>query len=370
LDFRERGERLKGKPGLWRTLSAAAAAMLIGGASVLVGYDGRVDAAPDTTFVYAGSGSQGIAIQLFLPDSVAVNQGDTVEFINPYEEPHTVTYGEHEGPEDAPSNVEAAESFDGSEDFSSGFLVKDDHFSVTFAERGIFYFRCLLHPGMEMRVTVVREDDYIPPMGGNSPAVIRNIERGLALGEAASADALAAVKAGNASATDTWVVETGPSIPYKTATIDVMRFLEPEVNIPTGGAVLWRNDTFVPHMVTFFNGPPPADFNPFVPVIPASDVYSPSAFYNAVISANPAFGGVKEFSLTFNTPGSYSYVCVIHVDQGMAGVVHVGGAGITPPSTGDGGLLDRSSGSWMMAAGLALLLASFAGTAVMVRRRA
>jgi hypothetical protein len=79
---------------------------------------------------------------------------------------------------------------------------------------------------------------------------------------------------------------------------------------------------------------------------------------------------VKEFSLTFNTPGSYSYVCVIHVDQGMAGVVHVGGAGITPPSTGDGGLLDRSSGSWMMAAGLALLLASFAGTAVMVRHRA
>lgn len=358
----------------WKPALAAATALMVGAASLVMGDGTQADAA-DTTFVYVGSGSQGIAIELFLPSSVAVNEGDTVEFINPYDEPHTVTFGEFEGNlEDPASNVEATESFDGSESFNSGLLGKDAHFPITFAETGIYNFYCLLHPGMEIDVTVVAEGMFIPPMGGNSPAVTNTIEEALAIGEAASADALADVKAENAGQSDKLVV-TGPEIPYKGASIDVMRFLEPEVNIATGSTVTWRNETNVPHTVTFFNGPPPEDFSPFVPITPGP-VYDETKFYNAMISAAPPFGGITEVSLTFNEAGTYSYVCVLHADQGMAGVINVGGAaggggggGITPPDTGDAGLLDKSSGSWMMLAGAAMFLSSLAASVVVVARK-
>lgn len=354
---------------------APVAALLVAAAGVLAGGNAAVSAQPDTTFVYAGAGSQGIAIELFLPDSVAVNVGDTVEFVNPYEEPHTVTTPNYEGPEFEPGNVGAAEDYDGTEEFNSGLLSKDDHFSITFAETGVFNFLCLLHPGMEIRVNVVAEGEFIPPMGANSPAVQRTIEEGLAVGEAASAQTLAAVNAENAGATDTWVVETGPSVPFEGASVDVMRFLAPELSIPVGGTVEWQNPTFVPHTVTFFNGPPPEDFDPFVSTAPASSTYDPSKFYNAMISVNPAFGGQETFALTFNKAGTYEYVCVLHADQGMVGVIKVGdgGGAITPPSTGDAGLLDRSTGSWLMSAGfatLAMLAVTLAGGLVLARRRA
>jgi hypothetical protein len=95
---------------------------------------------------------------------------------------------------------------------------------------------------------------------------------------------------------------------------------------------------------------------------------------SAIIGTDTPFAETSEFSLTFNTAGSFSYICVLHVDQGMAGVVNVGGATgggggtITPPSTGDGGLLDHSSGTWMMLAGVAMLVASLAAGSLMAVR--
>ncbi|HWC29397.1 MAG TPA: hypothetical protein VG845_04870 [Dehalococcoidia bacterium] len=34
----------------------------------------------------------GIAVEEFLPNSATVREGDSIEFVNPYEEIHTVTY--------------------------------------------------------------------------------------------------------------------------------------------------------------------------------------------------------------------------------------------------------------------------------------
>jgi plastocyanin len=361
---------MKGRLGRWK-IFVFAAALLVGTAGFMASGDSSVKAQPETFSVLAGSGAQGIAVNLFLPDSLAVHEGDTIEFVNPYEEPHTVTFGEPMGPPDAPANVEAAASFDGSEPFNSGFLEKDDTFSVTFAETGIFNFLCLIHPGMEVRINVVAEGDFVPPQPGpDSPGTQATIDEGLALGEAASDEALAAVKAKNAGATDSVTVETGPAVPFEGSTVDVMRFLEPSVNIPTGGTVVWQNPTAVPHTVTFFAGPPPDDYDPFEQVGPVSGDFDSGALYNGVL-ATPPFGNNTELSLTFDTAGTYSYICALHANQGMAGVINVGGdVTVTPPSTGDGGLLDHSSGSWMMTAGLAMLLAGLAGTVVVARQRA
>jgi hypothetical protein len=112
-----------------------------------------------------------------------------------------------------------------------------------------------------------------------------------------------------------------------------------------------------------------------VPAV-SSTTYKPGTFLNSGIYVNEAltgeFGAIGDsFSLTFDTAGTYQYLCALHADSGMVGIINVGGGGITPPSTGDAGLLDQSSGSWMMLAGAVMLLASLvAGAMVMVQRDA
>jgi plastocyanin len=152
-----------------------------------------------------------------------------------------------------------------------------------------------------------------------------------------------------------------------------MRFLPAKIEIAPGDTVVWKNDYGVPHTITFLAGPPPADFNPFVPKKP-SQTFDPTKLYNGVVSQAPMFGGVGTFSLTFPSEGTFNYVCILHADQGMAGVITVGkpasGGAITPPSTGDAGLLGQSKGAWMMYTGIALLVASAlaAGGVSFVRR--
>jgi hypothetical protein len=80
--------------------------------------------------------------------------------------------------------------------------------------------------------------------------------------------------------------------------------------------------------------------------------------------------------MTFPQAGTYLYICLLHADQGMAGVIQVGppgsggsGGAIRPPSTGDGGLLGARSGVWMMYVGLVMLVAGVtAGAYVVVKR--
>ena len=76
----------------WKPLATIAAIVTVSAAGMMAGHDASPAFAAKTVQVYAGAGQAGIAVNLFLPDSVVVNLGDTVEFTNPYEEPHTVTY--------------------------------------------------------------------------------------------------------------------------------------------------------------------------------------------------------------------------------------------------------------------------------------
>ena len=60
------------------------------------------------------------------------------------------------------------------------------------------------------------------------------------------------------------------------------------------------------------------------------------------------------FSLTFTKAGTYPFICILHVDQGMAGVVEVGAPSVRPPATGNAGLLDGPSAAWPLALVVAL----------------
>jgi len=369
--------------GSWKPLMLATAALLVGASSLLVSDGTRVSAANEV-HAQAGGGEAGIAVNVFSPATIAVTVGDTVTWTNPYTEPHSVAFeagADVVEDAEAPFNPEVAQSFDGTETFSSGLFASagmfaggGDSFSVTFETAGQYTFLCTIHPGMEVTVTVLGNI-------GNPPAIDPDriesrVDAGIAIGLAAvdAIDVPGPMTA--ADGTKVWTIPTPPVVPYEGSGIDVLRFTPAEVNIGAGDTVTWENESFTPHTVTFLAGPPPEGFSPFVPDSPSS-TYTPGTFNHSGIYVNDAlsevFGGIgSTFSLTFATPGTYQYICALHADSGMVGVINVGGAGgggITPPSTGDGGLLDQSSGSWMMFAGLAMLLLSFAGGAVVVVRR-
>jgi plastocyanin len=340
---------------------------------VMAGGTSWVQAAKTVT-AYAGGGGPGIAVNVFRPDSLVVNFGDTVEWLNPYEEPHSLTrlLGEPPPADVAePVNPSAADAYDGAEPYSSGLFVKDQSVAIRFTSVGSFTFICIIHPGMEVDVTVVGPGETTPA-GIDEAAAEATLQAGIEKVQRAEARFMVPGPVTNDASKKTWTVRTGPEVEFQGSTAESMKFYAPSVDISAGDTVNWHNDFNVPHTITFFAGPPPEGFSPFVPAIPEAGAFDPSTLIQGVISTNPMFGGQADFALTFNQAGTFAYICVLHIDQGMAGVINVGGAagGITPPSTGDAGLLDRSSGAWMMLGGISLLLATLAGgTTVVVRRR-
>ena len=88
------------------------------------------------------------------------------------------------------------------------------------------------------------------------------------------------------------------------------QFIPPEVTIRAGESVLWKNTSSETHTVTA----DPAK------VSNRMDVALPSG-------AKPFHSGEirpgKTWKQTFNTPGTYKYVCAIHEHDGMKGTVVV-----------------------------------------------
>ena len=115
-------------------------------------------------------------------------------------------------------------------------------------------------------------------------------------------------------------------------------------------------------------GPPRA---PTQVVRPSGGLYDGSSYVNSGQLGNAPGRSGTSFTLTFTKAGSYSYICILHVDQGMAGVIEVGAAGtggapaLRPPATGDAGLADSAPAAWPLA-----LAVAFAGIATLGVMRA
>jgi plastocyanin len=183
----------------------------------------------------------------------------------------------------------------------------------------------------------------------------------------------------------TWQVANAPS----TDAADVMRFIPQRLSIKTGDTVTWDNETPVPHTVTFTSGaaapelitpqpqnagPPNLVLNPDVlfPAGAANGTYDGTGYVNSgFFGAGPESVAGTSFSLTFTKPGTYLYLCVLHADQGMSGVIEVSaGGGITPPSTGDAGIAGQGHTVNLALVGVLSVLAVFvAGPLAMAIRR-
>lgn len=113
-------------------------------------------------------------------------------------------------------------------------------------------------------------------------------------------------------------------------TVSVNAFLPSEVAIRVDDTVTWQmNHTDEPHTVTFLSGggrPPgsipipgegatdfqsgPKQDNPTRAAGEAVEIYSGTGFVNSGFMAN--FNDTATYSLTFDTPGTYEYVCLLH----------------------------------------------------------
>ena len=128
--------------------------------------------------------------------------------------------------------------------------------------------------------------------------------------------------------------------------IDIMTFFPATLRIHVGDTVVWQQNSFEIHTVTFLAGAPmpeliipapagqpsPLMFNPQVafPAGPADGMYDGSTFANSgIMSLDP--GQPQQFSLTFTKEGTYAYICLIHGEI-MSGNIEVVGASVAVPS--------------------------------------
>ena len=349
---------------------------------------------PETRTIDVGGGGGGVAANDFFPDAITINKGDSIHFANPYEEPHTTTYvpGVPEpmavpdllipnpagpgvvfnplafDPTDTSGNPT---DFDPHAYYNSGFQFKDAAADVTFNVVGNYTFLCLFHPGMEFAVDVVGTPVTVASQADLDKKGDAQRDAFIASGKAIAAAAELTKATDQAAGAATWNLLVGAT----QGQADVMQFLPAApLKIATGDSVKWTSPTDTPHTVTF--GEP---FNPIVTLgefttfSPAAALPSGGSTYSGgnansgLMDKSGEVPGGSTYSLTFTKAGTYTYVCLLHADQGMAGTIVVSDKApvvvppIKPPNTGTGGAAG-THGSWLPT----LLLLGIAGAAFVV----
>jgi plastocyanin len=104
----------------------------------------KESAGPQTLKVAIPAGSSAPGCEsnnsCFLPASITINAGDTVEWSNEDTAAHTVTSG---SPADGPDGV-----------FDSSLVMAGANFAFTFNDKGSYNYFCMVHPWMTGSVTV------------------------------------------------------------------------------------------------------------------------------------------------------------------------------------------------------------------------
>ena len=87
---------------------------------------------------------------------------------------------------------------------------------------------------------------------------------------------------------------------------------------------------------------PPTPENPKVlqPTPPPTAAFDGTGFASIGIGW-PA----QRYSMKFAKTGAYPFICILHVDQGMTGIVNVTATAVAPARTGTGGIADATGGA-------------------------
>jgi plastocyanin len=362
--------------------SVAILALITGSVLPAATASGTATAQATGPTIVVGSGETGYAINLFGPDEVTVQVGTTLNFESSWPEPHTVTFpGSEELP--PPSDPNAAVpthpaevvEYEGTEYVSSGFIFPGTTFQITMAAEGSFPFACIIHPGMEGTVNVVAPGVPASDQDDLDAAAEEIFAKALVAlkAEAAELAAKPVQQVRNTDGSTTWRVNTvGGMVPPS----DVMQFFPASMDIKQGDTIVWESTVPTPHTVSFFGGENPDDLfgeimDPFAEPLIFSPVEPPESGYNGVGYINSGVIGVgwpsgQSFTVKFTDGGSFTYVCILHAEQGMRAVVNVAermqptptatATGTpAPPKTGNAGTASE-------APYLALMLLGFGAT--------
>jgi len=318
--------------------------------------------------------ANGLEIEAFLPEDVAIRVGDTITWQYTPLEPHTVTFlADTERPVESivlpdgraafnpamilPSG--APGDYDGNSLINSGFPPADTgpegfRFSLTFTTEGAFPYVCLLHPFMAGMVTVLPQDTEGVPTPSDV-AQAAEVEKQSFINELDEFRSIVGSPGSErrSDGTEEFEVFAGISTPK----VDLMHFEQSVLEIKPGDTVTWTWDaTEAPHNIIFVPegqedpfflqiepqefGPPNFILNPAVFDEAGGGDFDPNAIQNSGIrfashvSPPPGFGTGEPYSLTFNEEGTYTYICSLHFPQGMGGSITVKTPFVIPPSVG------------------------------------
>ena len=246
--------------------------------------------------------------------------------------------------------------------FDPDFLPRPVH--VTFTQPGVYQVVCLIHSNMQATVTVLQEGFTAPESQADLDARAER-ERTSLIAHAESLFA-ASQEAGSRPRPDLTTehrLKTG----LFQDDVEYARYFPSDLEISAGDTVTWDwvNGGDTPHTVTFLSGaeapeyllvehkvfadgslnvrdPPTIAVNPEVFEPSGSDTYSGSGVFNSgvLFGEQGPPGRPTTYSLSFDTPGTYRYHCLMHGPV-MSGTITVAGAALAPPalpSVGDGSM--------------------------------
>jgi len=338
---------------------------------------------PRDLIVLAGAGQDTVMVTAFFPQSIRIRAGDTLTWRNESDQDHVVGFAQGSTPpgpttsnvqgapgERIPSanvpvpgrpgitmsnpargfpNVESGATYSGNTFVSSGRLQKDldwagvpvpDSFSLTFDTPGTYPYLCLVHPeNMSGTVEVVAPSAADVPSQAEIDAVAQ-AEMGLLLARVEPGRAAQSASAQNEPGPNNsqfWYVRAGNSEQGAVeARVQLMEFLPRDVTITAGDTVIWRALSL--HTATFVPSPPsPAFFLPeaqpegppwmvrnnlIVERAKPAGVFNPAQYFNSG-PLNPPGATSTAWGLTFDTPGTFEYICGVHQELGMKGTITV-----------------------------------------------
>jgi plastocyanin len=296
--------------------------------------------------VGAQSGDRGHQALAFLPNEIWIHAGDSITWRFDADDVHTVTFLTATQPRPdfttlLPPFPNPA-TFDGSTFVTTPLLVKgtgkETTFTVIFPKAGNFKLVCLVHENMTGAIHVLdlsqplpHDQDFYDRQAADQRQDLFSDRDGR--GDHASHHSIDAhlvtVGVGEISA------NAGGS-----QTLSVVRFIDDQIHIRAGDTVEWNNhDPVTPHTVTFGTEPqdilgPPVGNNiktdadgalhATISSLPADSVHSGLivAPPQELIGQNFPLG-VTRFRVTFTQAGTFPYICALHDNLGMKGMVIV-----------------------------------------------
>ncbi len=297
--------------------------------------------------VGAETGDRANQALAFLPNEIWIHKGDSIRWTFPTQERHTLTFltpgqvrpplfGPTWGVEvGCPGTTPDGSSFDGSTCVHSGVLLSGTStptYSVQFPSPGNFKFVCLAHADMTGVVHVLDPSQTLPHDQDFYDRQAQS-EQALLLADASRLKSRG-MPGGVAAGVGEIVTMTGAG----SQTASLMRFGRGLIVVRVGDTVEWTSlDPSINHTVTF--GTEPADPRPpSTNVMATSDGARQAVISSPTDSVNSGFlspapqdranlaqspPGVARFRVTFTSPGTFNYICAVHDQLGMTGMVIV-----------------------------------------------